>query len=67
MRDFYKEIDKHVTALENGRYSDWTEYQIVTLVSDRITWAWKFRKITEKQKNELCDRMIAYFNGGEEA
>ena len=29
--------------------------------SDRIVWAYRFKKITEQQKDELCDRMIELF------
>lgn len=31
--------------------------------TDRIAWAYRFKKITEQQKNELCDIMIELFNG----
>ena len=26
---------------------------------DSITWLWKWRKITEEEKDSLCNRMIA--------
>lgn len=28
-------------------------------IADRITWAWKFRRITRAQKDDLLDRAIA--------
>lgn len=53
----YQKISEAIERLENFKYpihsSDWC--------SDRITWAWKFRKITEAQKDELVDRMIKVF------
>lgn len=27
-------------------------------IADRISWAWKFRKITRAQMNELSDRAV---------
>ena len=29
--------------------------------SDRIAWAYKFKKINEQQKDELCDKMIELY------
>lgn len=50
----YEKISETLERLELCKYpihsSDWC--------ADRITWAWKFRKITEDQKNELVDRTI---------
>ena len=28
-----------------------------------IDWAWKWRKITEAEKDEVCDRICALFDG----
>ena len=27
-------------------------------ICDRISWCWKWRKITEDEKNNFCDRII---------
>lgn len=34
-----------------------------TLCSDRISWAYKFKKITHPQMSELCEEMIKIFEG----
>lgn len=44
-----------IEKMEHGKY---------TMVDagwccDTISWLWKWRKITEEEKNSLCDRMIA--------
>lgn len=36
---------------------------ISQLCADRITWAYKFKKITESQKDELCEEMIRILKG----
>ena len=56
----YERINRELTAHERGRGSiccniDW--------IANRIEWAWKFRKITDAQKDELCDRVIAHLEG----
>ena len=53
----YEKINRELTAHERGRGSN---YFSIDWIANRIDWAWKFRKITESQKNELCDRVIAY-------
>lgn len=56
MKDFYNEIDK---ALKS--YEDCKPYHTrnIEWICDRISWCWKFRKITEKQMHELADRAVA--------
>ncbi len=53
-KDYYKQIDTIIKRWEK------TEYNPVSpeWVTERISWCWKFRHITEKQMIELCDRMI---------
>lgn len=52
MKDYYADIDKALTRLEQGKYAihsiDWC--------ISRIDWAWKWRKITKEQMEELSDR-----------
>lgn len=54
MRNYYREIDAALDRLENFKYAthdiDWC--------CDRIAWCWKFRHISNEQKDELCDRAI---------
>ena len=54
MKDYYGEIDRAITAYENYKYVT----KPISWITDRIAWCWKFRHITETEKNELCDRII---------
>lgn len=53
---FYNEIDKALKSYENYK-----PYHMLSLewICDRISWCWKFRKITENQMHELADRATA--------
>ena len=55
MKDYYKEIDSAIKCYETGKYRihdiDW--------ICSRIDWCWKWRRIGEHQKDELCDRIVA--------
>ena len=61
MKDYYKEIDKILKE-----YEEYKPYHTKSLgwAADRIDWCWKWRKITEKQMHELCNRIIILFNEG---
>lgn len=56
----YRKIKNRIDALRIGsvRFMEDAGW-----CSDRIVWAYRFKKITEQQKDELCDRMIELFNG----
>ena len=53
----YEKISEAVERLENYKHPihspEWC--------SNRICWAWKFRKITREQMEELANRMTEYF------
>jgi len=53
----YNKINEAVSRLERNKYPTHNSYWC----ANRITWAWKFRKITEEQKNELTERMVEVF------
>lgn len=36
--------------------------QLSMLISDRIAWATKFKKITPEQISDLCDKMIEIYS-----
>ena len=55
MNKFYDEIDKALQSYEN--YRPYHQHKI-EWISDRISWCWKWKKITKEQMEELCDRMI---------
>lgn len=56
MKDYYKEIDKVLTEYEeyrpyHTRNIDWA--------CNRISWCYKWKKITKEQMEELADRATA--------
>jgi hypothetical protein len=55
MNKFYDEIDK---ALKS--YEEFKPYHTKSLawITDRIYWCYKWKKITQGQMEELCDRAI---------
>lgn len=53
----YDRINRELSMHERGRGSHTVG---ISWITDRIDWAWKFRKITSDQKDELCDRVIAH-------
>ena len=55
-RDYYKQIDEALSAIENYRHATLK----MSWITDRIT-CWKFRHITPEQKDELVERCIAIF------
>ena len=60
MNKFYDEIDK---ALQS--YEGYKSYHTrnIEWISNRISWCWKWRKITREQMEELCDRVIKVLEG----
>ena len=60
MNKFYSEIDKALQSYEN--YKPYHPHKI-EWISDRISWCWKWKKITKEQMEELCDRLIAVLEG----
>lgn len=55
MNKFYNEIDEALQSYENYK-----PYHIhdIDWISNRISWCWKWRKITKEQMEELCERAI---------
>ena len=53
MNKFYSEIDKALQSYEN--YKLYHTHNI-EWISNRISWCWKWRKITKEQMEELADR-----------
>lgn len=54
-KKYYLEIDKELKSYENHN-----SYHTKTIdwICNRIDWAWKWRKITEEEMEELTDRVI---------
>ena len=53
---YYNEIDKALKSYEN--FKPYHEKNI-DWICNRIDWCWKWRKITEKQMEELAARATA--------
>ena len=52
---YYYEIDKALQSYENHK-----PYHVKNIdwITNRITWCWKWKKITKEQMEQLCDRAI---------
>lgn len=59
-KDYYQQINEAILSYETFKPYHPFDY---AWICDRIAWCWKFRHITEQQKNELCDRIIAVMDG----
>lgn len=57
--DYYAEID--VALQSHETYKSWHEKSI-DWIYNRIDWCWKFGRITEKQMEELTDRVCKVLN-----
>lgn len=55
-KDYYGQINEAILSYET--FKPYHQYSY-SWICDRIDWCWRFRHITEQQKNELCDRIIA--------
>ena len=58
-KNYYEEINEVLKSYEDGKpyhtkNMDW--------VANRIVWAWKWRKITKEEMEELADRATAIFD-----
>lgn len=62
MTEFYKKIDAWLKEHE-----DYKPVKTKTLsdISDYIDWAYRWKKITVEEKDNVCDRMIELFERGE--
>lgn len=58
----YDKINSWIEMLQRTDLESPQGIQLSALISDRITWATKFKKITPKQISELCDKMIEIYS-----
>ena len=58
-RDYYVEID---TALQSYEHCKSWHEKSIDWICNRIDWCWKFKHITEKQMEELADRVCKVMN-----
>ena len=54
----YQKIDRVLKQHENHKYYE----RSLESIASYIDWAWKWRKISEKEKDEVCDRICALYN-----
>ena len=54
MKDWYDEIDRRLVLAETGKM----DAELLDWCARRITWCWKWRKITREQMEELAERVI---------
>ena len=59
----YQKISKQIDYLERINLDSSTGIELSTWCSNQITWAYKWKKITKEQMEELCKRMINIFEG----
>ena len=60
-KDYYAQLDRWVSQYETKGNGD----QKLSSISDKISWCWKWKKITKQQVDELCDRMLEIFTYAE--
>ena len=61
MNKFYKDIDN---ALQSYEYYKPYHLRSLEWICNRIDWCWKWKKITEQEKDELCNRVIVVLERG---
>lgn len=54
--DYYIQIDKALQSYENHKPY---HTKSIEWICNRISWCWKWKKITKRQMEELCTRVIA--------
>lgn len=62
MTDYYNKIDTWIKEHEDYKP---VKQQTLSNIADYIDWAYRWKKITEKEKDIACDRMVALFERGE--
>lgn len=58
----YDKINRWIEMLYKTDLESPQGIQLAMLISDRIAWATKFKKITPEQTSKLCDKMIEIYS-----
>lgn len=53
-KDYYSQIDSWLRQYECKGCGD----QKLSRISDKISWCWKWKKLTKSQVDELCNRFV---------
>lgn len=56
-KDFYQELSRKIDFYEEHYWIDDDRKSRLQAITNKLEWCWKFRKITEEQLHELCDRV----------
>lgn len=56
-RNYFEELSKALDRLN----TDWQKSVYLWQISDKIVWCWKWRKITNEEKDILCDRVTKLY------
>lgn len=56
-KDYYAQLNRWVFQYEKPGFKEVSS----DIITNKICWCWKFRKITREQMEELCDRMTDVF------
>lgn len=59
--DYAKQLDRAIKQYEECR--PWKEHSI-DWICDRVSWCWKWKKISEWDKDDFCDRIIRIMEDG---
>lgn len=57
MKNQYMFLDKAIRDHEEYRYSQYS----LSWIADRIVWAYKWRHMSQREANELADRIAKLF------
>ena len=58
---YYNQIDRAIRQYEEGKYAE----HPIGWITDRIEWCFRFKHITDSQKNELIARIMAVMSFAE--
>ena len=53
----FEKINKQLKRYEQGGYKEWS----LDKIADYIDWAWKWKKITEKEKDDVVERICILY------
>jgi len=60
IKDYSAQLNTALTEYENCK--PYKQYSI-DWICDRIAWCWKWKKITEKEKDNFCERIVKVMEG----
>ena len=60
VKNYYEELNTSILSYEENKCY---HTKSIEWICNRIDWCWKFRKITQKQMEELVDRICNVMEG----